>query len=274
MNVSFNPTPTELKREWQTDRADIGHRPPDHQTPVERFAYDNTIVRNFGIATVIWGIIGMLVGVLIASQLFAPSVNLNNQYTTFGRIRPLHTNAVIFAFVGNAIFMGIYYSLQRLCKARMFSDVLSKIHFWGWQLIILSAVITLPLGLTTSHEYAELEWPIDIAITLIWVVFGVNMFGTIVKRRERHLYVAIWFYIATFVTIAVLHIVNSFEMPVRMFKSYYLYAGVQDALVQWWYGHNAVAFFLTTPYLGMMYYYLPKMANRPVYSYRLSILHF
>jgi cytochrome c oxidase cbb3-type subunit I/II len=241
---------------------------------LEKFTYDNKIVRNFGLATIIWGIIGMTVGLLVAMQLFKPGMNLGNQYTTFGRIRPLHTNAVIFAFVGNAIFMGVYYSLQRLLKARMFSDVLSKIHFWGWQLIIVSAVITLPLGLTTSHEYAELEWPIDIAITLIWVVFGINMFGTIFKRRERHLYVAIWFYIATFVTIAVLHIVNSFELPISAFKSYYVYAGVQDALVQWWYGHNAVAFFLTTPYLGMMYYFLPKMANRPVYSYKLSILHF
>ncbi|GAB2984674.1 cytochrome-c oxidase, cbb3-type subunit I [Mucilaginibacter puniceus] len=240
----------------------------------EKFYYDNKIVRNFGIATVVWGIIGMLVGLIAALQLFKPEMNMGNQYTTFGRIRPLHTNAVIFAFVGNAIFMGVYYSLQRLLKARMFSDALSKIHFWGWQLIIVSAVITLPLGLTTSHEYAELEWPIDIAITLIWVVFGINMFGTIIKRRERHLYVAIWFYIATFVTIAVLHIVNSFELPISMFKSYMLYAGVQDALVQWWYGHNAVAFFLTTPYLGMMYYFLPKMANRPIYSYKLSILHF
>ncbi|MBY0245020.1 MAG: cytochrome-c oxidase, cbb3-type subunit I [Sphingobacteriaceae bacterium] len=241
---------------------------------LEKFTYDNKIVRNFGIAAVIWGIIGMIVGLLVAMQLFSPSANLGNQYTTFGRIRPLHTNAVIFAFVGNAIFMGVYYSLQRLLKARMFSDALSKIHFWGWQLIIVSAVLTLPLGITTSHEYAELEWPIDIAITLIWVVFGINMFGTIIKRRERHLYVAIWFYIATFVTIAVLHIVNSMQLPISFLKSYYLYAGVQDALVQWWYGHNAVAFFLTTPYLGMMYYFLPKMANRPVYSYKLSILHF
>jgi cytochrome c oxidase cbb3-type subunit I/II len=241
---------------------------------LEKFNYDNKIVRNFGIATVLWGIIGMTVGLLIAVQLYKPEMNLGTQYTTFGRIRPLHTNAVIFAFVGNGIFMGVYYSLQRLLKARMFSDALSKIHFWGWQLIILSAAITLPLGFTTSHEYAELEWPIDIAITLIWVVFGVNMFGTIIKRRERHMYVAIWFYIATFVTVAVLHIVNSFELPISAFKSYYLYAGVQDALVQWWYGHNAVAFFLTTPYLGMMYYFLPKMANRPVYSYKLSILHF
>lgn len=240
----------------------------------EKFYYDNKIVRNFAIATIVWGIIGMTVGLLVAMQLFKPALNMGSQYTTFGRIRPLHTNAVIFAFVGNAIFMGVYYSLQRLLKARMFSDVLSKIHFWGWQLIIISAVITLPLGLTTSHEYAELEWPIDIAITLIWVVFGVNMFGTIIKRREQHMYVAIWFYIATFVTVAVLHIVNSFELPISAFKSYYVYAGVQDALVQWWYGHNAVAFFLTTPYLGMMYYFLPKMADRPVYSYKLSILHF
>ena len=241
---------------------------------LEKFHYDNKVVRNFGIATVLWGIIGMTVGLLAAFQLFTPDANLGNQYTTFGRIRPLHTNAVIFAFVGNGIFMGVYYSLQRLLKARMFSDMLSKVHFWGWQLIILAAAITLPLGFTTSHEYAELEWPIDIAITIIWVVFGINMFGTIIKRRERHMYVAIWFYIATFVTVAVLHIVNSFQLPISAFKSYYLYAGVQDALVQWWYGHNAVAFFLTTPYLGMMYYFLPKMANRPVYSYKLSILHF
>lgn len=241
---------------------------------LEKFNYDNKIVRNFAIATVLWGLIGMIVGLLIALQLFSPDMNLGNQYTTFGRIRPLHTNAVIFAFVGNGIFMGVYYSLQRLLKARMFSDLLSSIHFWGWQLIIVSAALTLPLGITTSHEYAELEWPIDIAITLIWVVFGINMFGTIIKRRERHMYVAIWFYIATFVTVAVLHIVNSFQLPISAFKSYYLYAGVQDALVQWWYGHNAVAFFLTTPYLGMMYYFLPKMAQRPVYSYKLSILHF
>lgn len=240
----------------------------------EKFYYDNKTVRNFAIATVVWGIVGMTVGLLIAMQLFKPAMNLGTQYTTFGRIRPLHTNAVIFAFVGNAIFMGVYYSLQRLLKTRMFSDVLSNIHFWGWQLIIVATAITLPLGLTTSHEYAEMEWPIDIGITLIWVVFGINMFGTIIKRREKHMYVAIWFYIATFVTVAVLHIVNSIELPISAFKSYYVYAGVQDALVQWWYGHNAVAFFLTTPYLGMMYYYLPKMADRPVYSYKLSILHF
>jgi len=232
---------------------------------IQEFSYDNRIVRDFALATIIFGIVGMTVGLLIAFQLVYPQLNFGIAYTSFGRLRPLHTNAVIFAFVGNAIFMGIYYSLQRLCKARMFSDVLSKVHFWGWQLIILAAAVSLPLGITTSKEYAELEWPIDIAIALIWVVFGINMFGTILKRRERHLYVAIWFYIATFVTVAVLHIVNSFEMPVSMLKSYSLYAGVQDALVQWWYGHNAVAFFLTTPFLGLMYYFLPKMANRPIY---------
>ncbi len=242
-------------------------------TSLEQFYYDNKIVRNFSIATIIWGVVGMLVGVIIATQLFAPSMNIT-QYGTFGRIRPLHTNAVIFAFVGNAIFAGVYYSLQRLLKARMFSDFLSNFHFWGWQLIIVAAAITLPLGITTSHEYAELEWPIDIAITLVWVAFGINMFGTIFKRRERHLYVAIWFYIATFITVAVLHLTNSMQLPISLFKSYYVYAGVQDALIQWWYGHNAVAFFLTTPFLGLMYYFLPKMANRPVYSYRLSILHF
>ncbi|MGJ1433798.1 cytochrome-c oxidase, cbb3-type subunit I [Sphingobacterium spiritivorum] len=241
---------------------------------LEQFNYDNKIVRNFGLATIIWGIVGMSVGLLVALQLVWPDMNFGIQYTTFGRVRPVHTNAVIFAFVGNAIFMGVYYSLQRVLKARMFSDVLSKLHFWGWQLIIIASAITLPMGFTSSHEYAEMEWPIDVAITLIWVVFGINMFGTIIKRRERHMYVAVWFYIATFVTVAVLHIVNSIQLPVTFWKSYYVYSGVQDALVQWWYGHNAVAFFLTTPFLGMMYYFLPKMANRPVYSYKLSILHF
>lgn len=241
---------------------------------LEQFNYDNRIVRDFGVATIIWGLVGMSIGLLVATQLIWPEMNFLTQYTTFGRVRPVHTNAVIFAFVGNAIFMGVYYSLQRVLKARMFSDILSKIHFWGWQFVIVASAVTLPLGLTSSHEYAEMEWPIDIAITLIWVVFGINMFGTIIKRRERHMYVAVWFYIATFVTVAVLHIVNSIQLPVSMWKSYYVYAGVQDALVQWWYGHNAVAFFLTTPYLGMMYYFLPKMANRPVYSYKLSILHF
>lgn len=241
---------------------------------LEQFNYDNKIVRNFGLATIIWGIVGMSVGLLVALQLVWPDMNFGIQYTTFGRVRPVHTNAVIFAFVGNAIFMGVYYSLQRVLKARMFSDVLSKLHFWGWQLVIIASAITLPMGFTSSHEYAEMEWPIDVAITLIWVVFGINMFGTIIKRRERHMYVAVWFYIATFVTVAVLHIVNSIQLPVTFWKSYYVYSGVQDALVQWWYGHNAVAFFLTTPFLGMMYYFLPKMANRPVYSYKLSILHF
>ncbi|MFY0608585.1 MAG: cytochrome-c oxidase, cbb3-type subunit I [Cyclobacteriaceae bacterium] len=241
---------------------------------LDTFYYDNSTVRLFLIATTVFGLVGMTVGLLAACQFFWPELNFGLQYTTFGRIRPLHTNAVIFAFVGNGIFAGVYYSLQRLCKARMFSDLLSKIHFWGWQAIILAAAITLPLGLTTGKEYAELEWPIDIAIALIWVVFGINMFGTLLKRRERHLYVAIWFFIATFVTVAMLHIVNSFELPVSAFKSYSWYAGVQDALVQWWYGHNAVAFFLTTPYLGLMYYFVPKAANRPVYSYRLSIVHF
>ena len=241
---------------------------------LEKFYYDNKSVKMFAYATMLWGVVGMLVGLLAAVQIYLPAANFNLPITTFGRIRPLHTNAVIFAFVGNGIFMGVYYSLQRLCKARMFNDTLSKIHFWGWQLIIVAAAVTLLAGYTTGKEYAELEWPIDIAITLIWVLFGINMFGTILKRRESHLYVAIWFYIATWVTVAMLHIVNSFEIPFSLFKSYSWYAGVQDALVQWWYGHNAVAFFLTTPYLGIMYYFLPKAANRPVYSYRLSIIHF
>ncbi|MFO1460807.1 MAG: cytochrome-c oxidase, cbb3-type subunit I [Verrucomicrobiota bacterium] len=240
----------------------------------ETFRYDNRIVRAFAIATMVWGIVGMSAGLLAAVQLFWPEANLSLQFVTFGRLRPLHTNAVIFAFVGNGMFMGVYYSLQRLCKARMFSDALSWINFWGWNAIIVSAALTLPLGFTTSKEYAELEWPIDVAITLIWVAFTVNLLGTILKRREKHLYVAIWFYIATAVTVAVLHIVNSLEIPAGPLKSYSIYAGVQDALVQWWYGHNAVAFFLTTPFLGLMYYFLPKAANRPVFSYRLSIIHF
>jgi len=216
----------------------------------------------------------MVLGVTIAFQLADWHVNLGLPWLTFGRLRPLHTNAAIFAFAGNAIFAGIYYSHQRLLKARLFNDTLSKVHFWGWQLIIVLAAITLPFGITTGKEYAELEWPIDILITVIWVVFAVNFFGTIIRRRERHIYVAIWFYIATILTVAVLHIINSLEIPVSMTKSYSIYAGVQDALVQWWYGHNAVAFFLTTPFLGLMYYFVPKAANRPVYSYRLSIIHF
>ena len=236
--------------------------------------YDDKIVKNFAWATVWWGLVGMLVGVIVAAEMFQPEISSGKPWLSFGRIRPLHTNAVIFAFVGNGLFMGIYYSLQRLCKRRMISDALSKIHFWGWQTIIVSAALTLPFGISTAKEYAELEWPIDIAITLIWVVFGANMIGTIIKRREKHMYVAIWFYLATFITVALLHVVNSMELPVNFFKSYSVYAGVQDALIQWWYGHNAVAFFLTTPYLGLMYYFMPKAANRPVYSYRLSIIHF
>ncbi len=240
---------------------------------VQQFQYDNKIVRAFGIASFVFGVVGMLVGLIIALQLIYPSLNFG-PWLTFGRLRPLHTNAVIFAFVGNGIFMGVYYSLQRLLKTRMWSDMLSWVHFWGWQIVILLAAITLPLGLTTSGEYSELIWPLDILITLVWVIFGINMFGTILTRRENHLYVAIWFYIATWVTVAVLHIVRSLELPVTLTESYPIFSGVQEALVQWWYGHNAVAFFLTTPYLGMMYYFLPKAANRPVFSYKLSIIHF
>lgn len=244
---------------------------------LQKFSYDNKIVKYFAYATMIWGIIGMLVGLTAALQLAFPEFfndYLGYSFLSFGRIRPLHTNAVIFAFVGNGIFTGVYYSLQRLLKARMWSDKLSYINFWGWQLIIVCAVITLPMGITSSKEYAELEWWIDIMIAGIWVVWGWNMFATIMHRRVSHLYVAIWFYIGTFVTVAILHIFNSFAIPVSFMKSYSWYAGVQDALVQWWYGHNAVAFFLTTPYLGLMYYFVPKAANRPVYSYRLSIIHF
>ena len=241
---------------------------------LETFYYDNKIVRNFAIATIIWGIVGMLVGLIAAFQLIFPVLNLGIAEITYGRIRPLHTNAAIFAFVGNGIYMGVYYSLQRLLKARMFSNFLSQFHFWGWQLIIVAAAVTLPLGLTSAKEYAELEWPIDLAIAVVWIAFGINLIGTLIKRRENHLYVAIWFYIATWITITVLHVVNNLEIPVSLWKSYGVFAGVQDALIQWWYGHNAVAFFLTTPYLGLMYYFLPKAANRPVYSYKLSIIHF
>ena len=248
-----------------------------YKMEVVKFNYDNKIVRNFAYATVIWGVTGMLVGLIAALQLAFPDFfndYLGFKWVSFGRIRPLHTNAVIFAFVGNGIFMGYYYSLQRLLKSRMWSDKMSYLHFWGRQTIIVCAVLTLPFGYTTGKEYAELEWWIDIMIAGIWVVWGWNMFATILNRRVQHLYVAIWFYIATFVTVAMLHIFNSFELPVSFLKSYSWYAGVQDALVQWWYGHNAVAFFLTTPYLGLMYYFVPKAANRPVYSYRLSIIHF
>jgi len=241
---------------------------------VQQFRYDNQIVQKFLNDTMLWGVVGMLVGLLLAFMFLFPNLTDGISWLSFGRLRPLHTNAVIFAFVGNAIFAGVYYSTQRLLKARMFSDVLSNINFWGWQLIIVSAAITLPLGFTTSKEYAELEWPIDLAIAAVWVVFGWNLIGTMLRRRQRHFYVAIWFYLATFVTVAVLHIFNSLELPISALKSYSVYAGVQDALVQWWYGHNAVAFFLTTPFLGLMYYFLPKAAERPVFSYRLSIVHF
>ena len=243
-------------------------------TQLESFVYDDDIVRKFVHATILWGVVGMSIGVLIALQLTFPSLNFDIPWLTFGRLRPLHTNAVIFAFAGNAIFAAVYYSTQRLLKARMFSDALSRIHFWGWQAIIVAGAITLPLGYSQSKEYAELEWPLDVAIAAVWVLFAWNFFGTCARRRERHLYVALWFYIATLVAIAVLHIFNNLVVPVSGLKSYPIYAGVQDAFMQWWYGHNAVAFFLTTPFLGLMYYFLPKAADRPVFSYKLSILHF
>ncbi len=237
------------------------------------FQYDDRTVNQFIWASVVFGLVGLLVGLLIALQLAFWQANLG-PYLSFGRLRPLHTNAVIFAFVGNMIFAGIYYSTQRLLKTRMASDTLSRIHFWGWQAIILAAAITLPLGITQGKEYAELEWPIDLAIAVIWLVFAANFFWTLAKRREKQLYVALWFYIATIIAVTVLHVVNSLSIPVFAFKSYSVFGGVQDALVQWWYGHNAVAFFLTTPVLGIMYYFLPKAADRPVFSYRLSIIHF
>lgn len=241
---------------------------------LETVRYDDAIVRMFLIAMLGWAVAAFAAGLLAALELAYWPANLGAEWITFGRLRPLHTNAAIFAFAGNAVFAGVYHSSQRLLKARMFNDLLSRIHFWGWQAIILSAAITLPLGFSQAKEYAELEWPIDIAIAAIWVIFAVNFFGTIFRRRERHLYVALWFYIATIITVAMLHIVNSIEIPVSWMQSYPVWGGVQDALVQWWYGHNAVAFFLTTPFLGLMYYYVPKAVNRPVYSYRLSIIHF
>jgi cytochrome c oxidase cbb3-type subunit I/II len=243
-------------------------------THVDTFSYDDAIVRKFLWATIIWGLVGFTVGLIIALQLANPIFNFDISWLSFGRLRPLHTNAVIFAFAGNAIFTGAYYSTQRLLKTRMFSDRLSSFHFWGWQAIIVAAAITLPLGFTQAKEYAELEWPIDIAIAVVWVAFAINFFGTIARRRERHIYVAIWFYIASIITVAILHIFNNLSVPAGLFKSYSLYAGVQDAFMQWWYGHNAVAFFLTTPFLGLMYYFMPKAAERPIFSYKLSILHF
>ncbi|TVP98023.1 MAG: cytochrome-c oxidase, cbb3-type subunit I [Planctomycetaceae bacterium] len=246
---------------------------------VETYQYNDGITRMFVIATVAWGVIAMTVGLTVAILMVLPKLFYElgplGELLTFGRLRPLHTNATIFAFAGNAIFAAIYYSTQRLCKCRMWSDTLGLLHFWGWQLIIVAAAVTLPLGITQSKEYAELEWPIDIAIAVVWVgFFGVNFLMTLVTRRERHMYVALWFYIATVVTVALLHVFNNLVVPVGWFKSYSIYAGVQDAFMQWWYGHNAVAFFLTTPFLGLMYYFLPKAAERPVFSYKLSILHF
>jgi cytochrome c oxidase cbb3-type subunit I/II len=243
-------------------------------TQNEKFVYDDATVRKFAIACILWGLVATLIGLFLAVALVVPGASFSQPYLTFGRLRPLHTNAAIFAFAGNAIFAAIYYSSQRLLKARMFSDKLSAAHFWGWQAIIVAAALTLPFGITQSKEYAELEWPIDIAIAVVWLTFAVNFFGTIARRRERHLYVALWFYIATIVTVTILHVFNNLVLPVSLTKSYSIYAGVQDAFMQWWYGHNAVAFFLTTPFLGLMYYFLPKAANRPVFSYKLSILHF
>ena len=249
---------------------------PQSETVLEEYSYDDDIVRKFVIATLLWGLVATLAGLFVALILVWPSLTGGTNWLSFGRLRPLHTNAAIFAFAGNGIFAAIYYSTQRLCKARMWSDWLSRLHFWGWQLIIVAAAVTLPLGITQSKEYAELEWPIDIAIAVIWlVVFGGNFMMTLIHRRERHMYVALWFYIATIVTVALLHVFNNLVVPIgASFSSYPIYAGVQDAFMQWWYGHNAVAFFLTTPFLGLMYYYLPKAAERPVFSYKLSIIHF
>ena len=249
----------------------------------ESFSYDDGIVRMFLAATILWAIVatvaGLLVGLLLVLpnlwQGLDPRIGSMLSLLSFGRLRPLHTNAAIFAFAGNAIFAAVYYSTQRLCKCRMWSDLLSRLHFWGWQAIIVAAAVTLPMGITQSKEYAELEWPIDLAIAVVWLVFfGGNFLMTLWNRRERHMYVALWFYIATIVTVTVLHVFNNLVVPIGLGKSYSVYAGVQDALMQWWYGHNAVAFFLTTPFLGLMYYFLPKAAERPVFSYKLSIIHF
>lgn len=235
--------------------------------------YNYKVVRQFTVMTVIWGIIGMTVGLLIALQLVFPDLNIA-PYLTFGRLRPLHTNAVIFAFGGSALLGSSYYVVQRTCQARLISDGLAAFTFWGWNLVILLAVITLPLGYTSTKEYAELEWPIDILITIVWLVYAYVFFGTIMKRKTRHIYVANWFYGSFIITIALLHVVNSMSVPVTFWKSYSAYSGAMDAMIQWWYGHNAVGFFLTAGFLGMMYYYVPKQAERPVYSYRLSIVHF
>ena len=236
--------------------------------------YNDTVIRQFAIMTVIWGVAGMAVGVLIASQMAWPALNFDTAWLTFGRLRPLHTNLVIFAFGGSALFTTSYYVVQRTCHTPLFAPGLATFTFWGWQLVVLSLFITLPLGITNSKEYAEPEWPIDILIALIWVSYAIVFFGTIAKRKVKHIYVANWFFGAFIVTVAMLHLVNSAAVPVSWFKSYSAYAGVQDAMVQWWYGHNAVGFFLTAGFLGIMYYFIPKQANRPVYSYRLSVVHF
>ena len=236
--------------------------------------YNDKVVRQFAVMTIVWGIVGMLVGVTIAAQLAWPVLNFDTPWITYSRLRPLHTNAVIFAFGGCALFASSYYVVQRTCHVRLFSDGLAAFTFWGWQLVIVLAAITLPLGITTTKEYAELEWPIDLLIAAVWVVYAVVFLGTIVKRRVKHIYVANWFFAAFILAVAALHIVNSAALPVSMWKSYSAYAGVHDAMVQWWYGHNAVGFFLTAGFLGMMYYFVPKQANRPIYSYRLSIVHF
>jgi cytochrome c oxidase cbb3-type subunit I len=236
--------------------------------------YNDRVVRQFALMTVVWGVVGMLVGTLLAAQLLWPALNFDIPWLTFSRLRPLHTNAVIFAFGGSALFASSYYIVQRTCHVRLFSDALAGFTFWGWQLIILLAAISLPLGMTSGKEYAELEWPIDLLIAVVWVVYGIVFFGTIMQRKVQHIYVANWFFAAFIITIAVLHIVNSAAVPVTWSKSYSLYAGTVDAMVQWWYGHNAVGFFLTAGFLGMMYYFVPKQAGRPVYSYRLSVVHF
>ena len=236
--------------------------------------YNYSVVRQFSVMTIVWGIVGMAVGVFIAAQMAWPLLNFDIPWLTFGRLRPLHTNAVIFAFGGSALFATSYYVVQRTCHTRLFGGGLAAFTFWGWQLVILSAAITLPLGYTSSKEYAELEWPIDILIAIVWVSYAIVFFGTIAKRKTPHIYVANWFFGAFIITVAILHIFNSAALPVNMLKSYSAYAGVQDAMVQWWYGHNAVGFFLTAGFLGMMYYFIPKQAERPVYSYRLSVVHF
>ncbi len=236
--------------------------------------YNYKVVRQFSIATIVWGVVGMLVGVVIAAQLLWPELNFDVPWLSYGRLRPLHTNAVIFAFGGSALFATSYYVVQRTCHARIFSDGLAAFTFWGWQAVIVLAAITLPLGITSSKEYAELEWPIDILIALVWVAYAVVFFGTLWKRKVPHIYVANWFFGAFILTVALLHIVNSAAMPATFWKSYSAYAGAQDAMVQWWYGHNAVGFFLTAGFLGIMYYFIPKQAARPIYSYRLSVVHF